>query len=243
LSYKITGKEGAQYLRVPDLEVPGIRHFFTTRTMPGDHPVPFGRQEVFVMVKQVHGDNILIIDKTAEDVSTFTKDAMQKTCDAIITNQKEIGIGVVTADCLPALLYDPARSVIAAVHAGWRGTLQRILPKVVCQMVSLFECKAKDILVGMGPAIGPCCYTVGKAVTEPLKSAHPDWEKYLTPSEDGKARLDLTALNSRQIEDAGILKKNIFSVRLCTACNDGLFFSYRRDGVGTGRMTSGIMML
>ncbi len=242
LSYNMASKDSVPYLYIPDLRYAGIEHFFATRKAAGHHSIPFSLREKFVMVKQVHGDNILVMDKPLEDVSVFIKDVTQKPCDAIITNQENIGIGVVTADCLPVLLYDPTRSVIAAIHAGWRGTLQQILPKVVCQMVSVFRCKVEDIIAGMGPSIGPCCYTVGKAVTEPLKSVNPEWEKYLTPSEDGKAKLDLTSLNIRQIEDAGILGKNIFSVRLCTACNEGLFFSYRRDGVGTGRMISGILM-
>jgi len=100
----------------------------------------------------------------------------------------------------------------------------------------------EDILVGMGPAIGPCCYRVGNAVIESVRSINPRWEKYLTPVGDEKAKLDLAGLNTAQIEDTGILKKNIFTAGLCTACHEDLFYSYRRDGIGTGRMISGIIL-
>lgn len=240
--FRITDVRDRQYLSIPDFESPGIRHFFTTRRSGAGNPFPPDIRDAFVLVKQVHGDHILIMDKPVADMPSFVEEASQKPCDAIITNQSRIGIGVVTADCLPVLLYDPIQSVIAAVHAGWRGTIQGILPKVVCQMVYMFKSQAENIVAAMGPAIGACCYAVGEMVIEPLRSVTPEWERYLTPSEDGKAKLDLTALNRRQIEDAGVPERNIFTVGLCTACNGDLFFSYRRDGIGTGRMISGIMM-
>jgi len=242
LSYQIVNKNGIQYLVIPEMEETGIQHFFTTRKAPQHGAIPFVNQESFVMVRQVHGDNILVIDSPLEDISLFIRDAMQKPCDAIMTNQRPMGIGIVTADCLPALLYDPVQGVTAAVHAGWRGTVPALHPKVVCQMTAGFGCKAEDVLVGVGPSIGPCCYTVGKAVMDPVKSINPRWEKYLTLVEDGKAKLDLAGLNTSQMEDAGILKKNIFTAGLCTACHVDLFYSYRRDGIGTGRMISGIIL-
>ncbi len=242
MNCQIANKNGGQYLVIPEMEERGIQHFFTTRKAPQHSAIPFVNQESFVMVRQVHGDNILVIDSPLEDISVFIKDAMHKPCDAIITNQKPVGIGIVTADCLPALLYDPVQGVTAAVHAGWRGTVQGILLKVVCQMTARFGCRVEDILVGMGPAIGPCCYIVGNAVIESVRSINPRWEKYLTSMGDGKAKLDLAGLNTSQMEDAGILKKNIFMAGLCTACHEDLFYSYRRDGIGTGRMISGIIL-
>lgn len=241
MSYKIATKNGVQYLYIPELEHSGIRHFFTTRNSTGHSLIPLENKEAFVMVRQVHGDDILIIDKPVDDIITFIKDAMQRPSDSIITDQGNIGIGIATADCLPVLLYDPVRTVIASVHAGWRGTIRGILSKVVCQMVNMFKCRVEGIIVALGPSIGSCCYAVGEAVIGPLKSANPEWERYIVLLEDGKARLDLTALNVRQLKDAGIADKNIFRVGLCTSCNEDMFFSYRRDGVGTGRMISGIM--
>ncbi|MBI5096287.1 MAG: laccase domain-containing protein, partial [Nitrospirae bacterium] len=109
MSYQIADKNGVQYLVIPEMEETGIRHFFTTRKGPQHSAIPFVSQEAFVMVRQVHGDNILVIDKPLDDIFAFIKDAMHKPCDAIITNQKPVGIGIVTADCLPALLYDPVQ--------------------------------------------------------------------------------------------------------------------------------------
>ncbi|MEK6538046.1 MAG: peptidoglycan editing factor PgeF [Nitrospirota bacterium] len=229
-------------LYIPELEQDSVRHFFTTRRFNASDATPFGSKDMFVKTKQVHGDDIHIIDKPVERVADIVRNAAEIKCDAIITNQRHIGIGVVTADCVPVLIYDPVQSVIASVHAGWKGTIKGILSKVICRMSYKFRCHVEDIIVGMGPAIGACCYAVGEIVTEPLKSTNPEWGRYLKPDGNGKAKLDLAALNIRQIEDVGVLTRNIFNMGLCTSCNKELFFSYRRDGVGTGRMISGIMM-
>lgn len=229
-------------LYIPELEHHSIKHFFTTREFSFEETTPLGNKEMFITIKQVHGDDLYIIDKSVENLTGLIKTAAQTQGDAIITNQRHIGIGVVTADCVPALIYDPVQSVIAAVHAGWKGTIKGILSKVICQMVYRFRCNVEDIIVGIGPAIGACCYAVGEVVTEPLKSTNPEWGRYLIPDGDGKAKLDIAALNIRQIEDAGVLTRNIYNLGLCTFCNNKMFFSYRRDGIGTGRMLSGIML-
>ncbi len=229
-------------LFIPELERNGIRHFFTTRKFSFNETTPFGSRDMFITINQVHGDDIYIIDTPVEKVNDLIKTAAQTQGDAIITNQRHIGIGVVTADCVPVLIYDPVLSVIAAVHAGWKGTIKGILSRVICQMVYKFRCHIEDIIVGIGPAIGACCYAVGEIVTEPLMRTNPEWVRYLKPDGDGKSMLDIAALNTRQAEDAGVLTRNIFNLGLCTSCNKELFFSYRRDGAGTGRMLSGIMM-
>src|SRR3990172_6277438 len=229
-------------LCIPELKHHSMKHFFTTRKFSFDETTPFGSKDMFITINQVHGDDLYIIDKSVEKVTGLIKAAAQTQGDAIITNQRHIGIGVVTADCVPALIYDPVQSVIAAVHAGWKGTVKGILSKVICQMVYRFRCNVENIIVAIGPAIGACCYAVGDIVTEPLKSANPEWGRFLTPDEYGKAKLDIAALNIRQIEDVGVLTRNIYNLGLCTSCNKELFFSYRRDGVGTGRMLSGLIM-
>ncbi|MBI5193451.1 MAG: peptidoglycan editing factor PgeF [Nitrospirae bacterium] len=195
-----------------------------------------------ILAKQVHGDDILIIDKPVDDVKKLKEYATAKQCDAIITNQRNVGIGVVSADCLPALLYDPVHSVIAAVHAGWRGTLKGIMSKVVCQMMDMFDCRPEDIVAGIGPVIGECCYEVGDIVAKPINESNPAWGSFLKPLENGRSILNLTGLNSFQIEAVGVQRTNIFNLGLCTSCNKDLFPSYRRDGIGTGRIISGIEM-
>lgn len=232
----LTAANEKQYLSLPEFDREGIRHFFTTKKTPVELPINL------ILVKQVHGDDVLVIDKPVDDVKRLKDSAASKQCDAIITNQKNVGIGVVSADCLPALLYDPVHSVIAAVHAGWRGTLKGIMSKVVRQMVDVFDCRPEDIAAGIGPVIGPCCYEVSDIVAKPLKESNPEWESFLKPLENGKSILDLTGLNRFQIEEAGVLRKNIFSLGQCTSCNKEFFPSYRRDGIGTGRVISGIVM-
>lgn len=242
ISDTVIETESMSYLSLHEFGKGGIRHFFSTGKSNLPAGLPFSNRDAFVMVKQVHGDDILIIDKPVDNMRVFAEQSAQKQCDAIITNQSNLGIGVVSADCLPALLYDPVQSVIASVHAGWRGSIKLILSKVVYRMMEQFNCRPEDILAGIGPVIGSCCYTVGEAVTEPLKEINPAWDRFLKPSGNGKSRLDLAALNTAQIEEAGLLRDHIFSLGLCTSCNEELFPSYRRDGVGTGRIISGIIL-
>ncbi len=230
------------FLYLPELENYSIKHFFTTKQFDFSDMTPFGSKDTILTINQVHGNDIFVIDKPVEKVAALMNTAARTQGDAIITNQRNIGIGIVTADCVPILILDPVRSVIAAVHAGWKGTIKGVLSRVILEMTNRFRCHAEDIVVGIGPAIGSCCYTVGGTVTEPLNSANPEWGKYLRPDGDGKSMLDLAALNIRQVEDSGVLSGNIFNMGLCTSCNRELFFSYRRDGAGTGRMLSGIML-
>ncbi len=229
-------------LQIPELEHRGIRHFFTTKKFNIGETTPFRDRRMFITINQVHGDAMYIIDRPVEEVSTLAEAAAGIQGDAIITNQKNIGIAVITADCVPLLIYDPEMSVIAAVHAGWKGTLNGITASVIRRMSHQFNCRAEDIVVGIGPAIGQCCYSVGDTVTEPLRRTNPEWDIYLKQDGYGKSMLDLTGLNRRQAEDAGVMTGKVFDLSLCTSCNNELFFSYRRDGAGTGRMLSGIMM-
>src|SRR4030067_1602824 len=201
-------------LSIPELEHHSMKHFFTTRKFSFDETTPFGSKDMFITINQVHGDDLYIIDKSVEKVTGLKKTAAQTQGDAIITNQRHIGIGVVTADCVPALIYDPVQAVIAAVHAGWKGTEKGIMSRLICQMAYRFNCNVEDIIVGIGPAIGACCYAVSETVTEPLKRTNPEWVRYLKPDEDGKSKLDLAALNIRQIEDAGIFTRTIYNLVL-----------------------------
>src|SRR3989304_3764068 len=141
-------------LCIPELENHSIKHFFTTRKFSFDETTQFGSKDMFVTVNQAHGDDLYIIDKSVENVTGLIKTAAQTQADAIITNQRHIGIGIVTADCVPALIYDPVQSVIAAVHAGWKGTIKGILSKALCQMAYRFGCHVEDIIVGLGSSKG-----------------------------------------------------------------------------------------
>ena len=179
--------------------------------------------------------------------------------DASFTNSRGILLGVQTADCVPILLVDPKRRAVAAIHAGWRGTLARIAEKTVGEMRKQFGSKPADIVAALGPAIGGCCYEVGTELVTEFTSQFADAEEYFDEPRTGEepnplqwlnmmppghqpppknVRLDLRKANRSQLLAAGLADRNIFVSNLCTACHTDLFFSYRKEGANSGRLLS-----
>lgn len=195
-------------------------------------------QEKLVTVKQVHGSDILVIDEPNDDVSHF----LGIEGDAIITNQPGIMIGVCIADCVPVLLYDQEKKVIAVVHAGWKGTASKLVTKTVGGMKSLFESSPKKLQAIIGPSIGKCCYEVDSPVKQAFVQSGLDWNSCTEKSGDDTWRLDLSAANHALLTASGIPATQIKSSEMCVCCHRELFFSYRRDGAETGRQMGFIML-
>lgn len=151
---------------------------------------------------------------------------LQGEADALITTSPELWISIRTADCLPILLVDPVAKIVAAVHAGWRGTVEKIAARTVAGMVEL-GAEVSGIRAAIGPGIGECCFEVGEEVSPHFGAV-------------GKTNVDLAAANERQLLEAGLALDNIWVSKQCTRCNPDLFHSYRRDGVQAGRMVSAI---
>ncbi len=179
--------------------------------------------------------------------------------DALLTNQPGILLTVRAADCLPVLIADPKRRVIAAVHAGWRGSLKRIVEKTVGEMRRIFGCEPRELFAALGPSIRGCCYEVGMEVVDAFRGRFPQAEKFFRKSTQftlappgisflsmmppGHARpagsglnLDLAAVALDQLENAGVRKSRVQVAEFCTACRTDLFFSYRKEGSAAGRM-------
>ena len=195
-----------------------------------------------LFLDQVHGDNILFLDDAHHDSSTTP-------ADAVITALENVPLVVITADCLPILLYDAKRSVAAAVHAGWKGTALNISAKTVAAMSERLGSNPSDIVAAMGPFIGPCCYEVDERVVSSFESSierRPDaWSEVFSPSADGKAdrwMFDLAGANLLQLDAAGVACGNISLSPYCTCCSEGLFYSHRRDGEKTGRQAAILMI-
>ncbi|HEY5514497.1 MAG TPA: peptidoglycan editing factor PgeF [Geomonas sp.] len=192
----------------------------------------------FLTVTQVHGTDLLVIDSPNPEFSHFLK----LECDGIVTNQPGLMIAVCVADCVPILLHDPVRGVIAALHAGWQGTVGNIAGKGVEAMTSLFGSSPKDIVAAIGPSILECCYEVDAPVRDAFRKAGAAWDLYARESGEGKWHLDLARANRQQLIDAGLASEQIESEELCVCCNQELFFSYRRDDGDTGRQAGFIML-
>lgn len=188
-----------------------------------------------ITVNQVHGDTIVVVDEQNYR-SIRTAQA-----DAIVTKMTGIAIGIETADCVPVLIYDPIRRAIAAVHAGWRSTVQKIVQKTIRKMKQEFGCDPASMIAAIGPAIGPECYEVDEPVMGPLREALPFWKEIAILRSEGKWGLDLVKANALELREIGLQPGNIHSLGMCTSCRRDLFYSFRAEG-RTGRMLSVVMM-
>ena len=203
-----------------------------------------------ISLKQIHSDVIHLFDA-----------APPESCrgDASVTNRPGLLLAVQTADCVPILLVDPKKRAIAAVHAGWRGTLARIVVKAIGKMQMQFKSNPADLLAAIGPSIGGCCYEVGTEVATQFLSQFaeaPEWfDEFRTGDEPNPIQwlnmmppghqpppknvlLDLRKANRAQLLGAGLRPSNIFVSDLCTACRRDLLFSYRKEGPQSGRLMS-----
>jgi YfiH family protein len=153
--------------------------------------------------------------------------------DAAWTERAGCLLGIETADCLPVLLADPSRRVVAAAHAGWRGTVASVAVRSARQLVADGS-RASDLVAAIGPGIGVCCYQVGPDVVEAFGAAAAG---LFEEREEGRY-LDLRVANRRQLESVGVAPERIEDVDECTACHPGFYHSFRRDGAASGRMIS-----
>ncbi len=186
---------------------------------------------LLLTVRQVHGTDILSIDEPNPDLSHFLK----VECDAIITDQPGIMIGILVADCYPVLLFDPARRAAGVVHVGWRGAADGILEKAIHVLTDQYNCRAHRLYAAVGPGIGAHSYEVDRPVREAFRAGAGDWEKITEEIALGKWRLDLQRSCMLQLERAGLDPARVEVVKEDTCCHRELFFSYRRDGGNTGR--------
>lgn len=254
--FNTTGTGSSGYVKVPGFShgVKGLIHAFSTRPDPahaegssnledsaGIRPIfreipPIfltdilmatgGEKCAIYTVQQVHSNGILYLWRRQSRYDTPVE------ADGLVTNQKGLLLGVKTADCLPVLLVDPEAGCVAAVHAGWRGTVKGIAGNAVESMISQGRSEPQRIRAVLGPAIGPCCYEVGPEVIDKVRDALPKrWKEAVVDQK----RLSLAAANRLMLEEAGLSPDRIFEVELCTCCNRDLFHSYRRDGSEAGR--------
>jgi len=242
VSFHVIVKEGHRAVELPALA--GGRKWRAVFGLRGPHPMEilaklFGlQQNQIATVRQVHGDSIWVIDASQSPGPS----GPEREADAIITNRAGMAITVQTADCLPIVIWDEVKEVVAAVHAGWRGSLNAIASKTVLTMRSSFGSDPKSLWVGIGPAIGPCCYEVNGPVLKPLRDRFEYWREVVIKKGNGKEMLDLAGLNVRQLTASGVSPERITVAGACTFCHPERFYSYRRDGNSSGRMINGIMI-
>ena len=180
-----------------------------------------------VLSQQTHTANLRIVTKEDAGKGIF-RERDYSDIDGLVTNESGLVLVTQYADCTPLAFYDPVKKVVATSHAGWRGTVQEIGARTVELMQSRFGCAPKDILCGIGPNIGKCCYEVDDPVINEInKLCYLDKSACYTSKGDGKYMLDLSEVNRQILTHSGILPENIDTSGLCTCCHSDLFHSHR----------------
>jgi len=186
-------------------------------------------------VWQVHGDAVKIVKNLTE-----ARDGNGK-FDALASNLPDVLAGIKTADCVPILIGDPKTKAFAAVHAGWRGTVESIAKKTIEKMRLEFGAKPEDLICVVGAAATCRNYEIGQDVIDAFAEKFSDSEKFFTPTRQNHALVDLHLANKQQLVSAGVLPENIYVAPFCTMERADLFFSYRKEKKlygKTGRLMS-----
>jgi polyphenol oxidase len=205
-------KDSQGFYRVSALDrFPWLEHGFGTR-----HAPDLNSDTRLVTVRQVHSDVC---------VAASGRTGVVGEGDAVLENTPGHLAGVKTADCLPILLVDEEHRAVAAVHAGWRGTVSGIVGAAIVKMREEFGTRPAQVHAAIGPGIGKCCYEVGPEVAAQFGAA-------------GRAKIDLAEANRRLLLEAGVPGAQIHAAGLCTMCGVADFHSYRRDKERSGRMLS-----
>jgi YfiH family protein len=190
--------------------------------------------EHLYMPSQIHETRIL-------HVKTGTPKTELKDTDALITNEPGLCIAVMSADCVPILLYDKKNKAIAAIHSGWRGTVARILEKTLHKMNDLFGTTGEDLIACIGPSVSQQSYEVGEEVMNAVHESFENSNVLLQPQTDKKAKLDLWKANQLQLDAFGVPVSQVEISDLCTVISNNYFFSARKGD--TGRFAAGIMLV
>ncbi|MBE7035830.1 MAG: peptidoglycan editing factor PgeF [Ruminococcaceae bacterium] len=190
--------------------------------------------EHLVLSQQVHGTVIHRAGK--EDCGKgLYRESNLKEIDGLVTNEPGVALATFYADCTPILFLDPKQKVIASVHSGWRGTVQKIAQRAAMTMMRAYGCNSEDILVAMGPSIKQCHFEVDEDVYLEFLLHFRGMAEKCTIKKNNKYYIDTDTLNVYSLLQMGILQEHIYTSKSCTYCNEELFFSHRRDGE-TGRM-------
>lgn len=181
----------------------------------------------YVEAEQVHGASTAMVDGRAAA-------AMVAGCDALATASPGVALLIRTADCLPLFFADPRRGVVALAHAGWRGLVAGLPARVLAVLRHAYHCAPEDVTVAIGPSIRACCYDVGPEFSRTFGA--------FVREARGRRTCDLTGAAIAQLTRCGVRAERILDTGCCTACETARWYSLRREGPSTGRLTSMIML-
>jgi YfiH family protein len=184
------------------------------------------QRAAIVTARQVHGAHVAA-------VRSSDGGAVIPSTDALISDEPGVALLLRFADCVPLVVYDPRRQAIGLAHAGWRGIVAGVVPSTVSALQSAFGCHPDDVIAGVGPAIGPCCYQVGPDVVSEVERAFGKRSDLLSAQPEGRVHFDLPAAVHQQLRNSGVVQ--IEHSGLCTSCRTDEFFSHRAEKGHTGR--------
>jgi YfiH family protein len=198
--------------------------------------------DAWVAGEQVHGATVTVVNNQMRGRGSRDIETLLPATDALITDVEGIALTTYAADCVPVLLADPNRRAVGVAHAGWKGTVAKIVLKTVEALHETYGCDPSDVRAVIGPSIGPCCYEVDERVAAHVRQAFPNvYERLLIPNGHGRWQFDLWQANVEALLEAGVLLEHIEREDRCTACEVETFFSYRKEGGKTGH--AGIIAL
>ncbi len=248
-------KDGVRALSCAPLERDGFANAFSTR-LGGISPMPhaalnlagfdddsaenirenrrrflqlFDEEWMLAVCWQVHGADVRVV----RDMNDACAD--EERCDGLISDAPGVLLGVKSADCVPVILGDRRTGACVSVHAGWRGTVTGIVLSAIERMRAEFGTDPSDVRAAIGPAALACCYEVGAEVINAFRRNFSYADELFAPTRDGHALIDLHEANRQQLIEAGVEATRIHILSLCTMCQTGLFFSYRREKSVYGR--------
>lgn len=253
-------KKGVKFYVFKDFEKTGfVKHCITTR-IGGIHEELNMKENIYKNHELI--SNILDIDFKKMVVSDQIHGksiykVSQKDCgkgiigesdiigvDGLFTNERGIPLITYFADCVPLLFVDTKRKVIANIHAGWKGTVLKIAQETLKRLVQEYGTKPENILVGIGPSIGRCCYEIDEPVISRVIEAFPDyWEELIIKGGNREYYFDLWKANALQLIEMGVRKENVITSGVCTSCNNRLLFSHRKEKGKTGRFAAVIQLI
>jgi len=214
----------------------GIIHGFSSRSFGDCNPLRSPSQNwlnlaKFLKTLALKKENLVLMEQVHQSkikrVGQQNRGQIIKGVDGLVTQEKGLILGIHTADCLPILYYEPLAKIIGVAHAGWQGVLREI-PRKMVQLIIKLGGLPENLLIGVGPYIGPCCYQVDKKRIDKFKKHFGSLEK-MVKFTDGKNYLDLAVPTYFQLINLGIRRSNLEFSRVCTACQNQDFFSKRKD--------------
>jgi YfiH family protein len=203
--------------------------------------------ESWVYAEQVHGCDVHWVTLKDSGKGIRSRESAIQAKDAFVTQETNLCIGALFADCVPIYYYDPIQQAVGLAHAGWKGTVQQIAAETVTRMQQYFGSQSKEIFAVIGPSIGICCFEVDETVMNKVWDVFArdtTWNKEDEPlyreKGNGKYMLNLQEMNRQIMIKAGILPSHIEVSQLCTSCHTDLLFSHRKENGKTGRMAAWI---